>query len=76
MGKKFRKLEDEIANGYINKINPKTGRPYTKAERLHIGQATAGEIAHAKGFGGKHLSNDVKNKHKHLPPVMKPWELI
>ncbi len=76
MGRKFDHLEKEIANGYIGKINPRTGKFYTKEEREYIGQAKAGEMAHAKGFGGKHLPDHVKQKHKHLPPVLKPWELI
>jgi hypothetical protein len=75
LGNKFRKLEHEISEGYIGKINPRTGRPFTKAERDYIGRAKAGEVAHLK-HSSIPIAEHTKNSHKHLPPILKPWSLI
>lgn len=72
----FEKVVHKIAREYIGKINPRTGKIFTKEERFHIAKARAGEIATMHHKSATHISEHVKKQHGSLPPVMKPWTLM
>ncbi len=47
-GGDFNQVAESIAKDYEGKVNPKTGKKYTKSERMAIGKGTAARIYREK----------------------------